>query len=64
MSKTARIIVAILFLFIVLGSLGLGIYGLVLPHYGLAATGFLLAVVFGGFVVHDAIYLLGSNVRK
>lgn len=61
MSKTLRIILAIATLLTALTMLAFAIYGLTIPHIGLAVVCFLLAGGFGIFVYHDYQYFFGKK---
>lgn len=61
MSKALRIILAIATLLTTLAMLAFAIYGLTIPHIGLAVVCFTLAAGFGLFVYHDYQYFFGSK---
>lgn len=61
MSKTLKIILAIATLLSTLTVLGFGVYGLVLPHAGLAVCCFALTILFGFFVRNDYYYFFGKK---
>ncbi len=56
MTRTIKTILAIATLLTTLAMLGLTIFGLTIPHWGLAISCFALTIMFGLFVRNDYYY--------
>jgi len=57
----ARVLVAVVTLLLTLGMLGLTVFAFTIPHFGMAAVCFLIAIGFGVFVVHDYKHFFGAK---